>query len=745
SGAYYTGNIDEVRLYDIELDATEVANLYACYPLSPTYTLTYTAGVNGSISGSSSQVVSAGADGSTVTAVPDTSYSFVNWSDGSTANPRTDLNVTSNITVTANFATPANAPPVFSADPISTSDATEDAAYSDTLAGSATDPEADPLTYSKVSGPAWLSVATDGSLSGTPSASDIGLNAFTVQVDATGGSDTATLNITVNAAPDVTAPTAPTGLSANAGDATIALAWADNAESDFSSYTVYRSTTSGSGYVSIASGLVASDLQDSTVSNDTTYYYVVTASDTSSNESINSVEVSATPTQPNTAPVFSVDPIVGTSATEDTAYFDSIAGSATDADSDPLTYSKVSGPAWLNVASDGTLSGTPGASDVGNNTFTVQVDDGNGGTDTAQLDIAVLSSGAIINVATGELTTSGSISGSYANTTDSDNIYEALTEVESSGKPSKRYSVLEHTWTINASGSSAYLYVEAYKSVSADGDDFVFSYSTDGVNFTPAITIIDTVDNNIAQGVDIGAVNGTVTIKVEDTDHTQGNNSDFDTVYVDSLFIETGGTPPANTPPVFSSDPFSTSNATENVAYSDSIAGSATDANSDPLTYSKVSGPTWLSIASDGTLSGTPGSADVGLNTFTVETSDGTDTATATLEITVVQAGATPDSYISNIVMSGGSSGGKSKSGIATITVLDDGGSPVANATVSVNWTGAAPGNASGVTNGSGVVVIESESVKGGGTFTVTITDVTAGGYNYNAALNVETSDSITN
>src|SRR5207249_307710 len=39
-----------------------------------------------------------------VTAVADTGYHFINWSDTSTANPRTDTNVTANISVTANFA-----------------------------------------------------------------------------------------------------------------------------------------------------------------------------------------------------------------------------------------------------------------------------------------------------------------------------------------------------------------------------------------------------------------------------------------------------------------------------------------------------------------------------------------------------------------------------------------------------------------------------------------------------------------
>ena len=67
------------------------------------YVLTYTAGANGSITGTSTQTVSSGADGSAVTAVGDAGYSFIDWSDSSTANPRTDINVTDNISVTANF------------------------------------------------------------------------------------------------------------------------------------------------------------------------------------------------------------------------------------------------------------------------------------------------------------------------------------------------------------------------------------------------------------------------------------------------------------------------------------------------------------------------------------------------------------------------------------------------------------------------------------------------------------------
>ena len=69
-----------------------------------TYALTYTAGANGTISGSSSQIVASGSSGTAVTAVAASGYHFVSWNDSSTTNPRTDSNVTADITVSASFA-----------------------------------------------------------------------------------------------------------------------------------------------------------------------------------------------------------------------------------------------------------------------------------------------------------------------------------------------------------------------------------------------------------------------------------------------------------------------------------------------------------------------------------------------------------------------------------------------------------------------------------------------------------------
>lgn len=67
------------------------------------HALTYTAGENGSLSGTTSQTVLDGDSGTPVEAVPNFGYDFLRWSDDSTDNPRTDANVTASIAVNAIF------------------------------------------------------------------------------------------------------------------------------------------------------------------------------------------------------------------------------------------------------------------------------------------------------------------------------------------------------------------------------------------------------------------------------------------------------------------------------------------------------------------------------------------------------------------------------------------------------------------------------------------------------------------
>ncbi len=70
----------------------------------PKYTLIYSAGDGGSLTGEIEQTVKKGDDSTTVTAVPNDGYRFVEWSDGVTTATRLDEDITNDITVTAKFA-----------------------------------------------------------------------------------------------------------------------------------------------------------------------------------------------------------------------------------------------------------------------------------------------------------------------------------------------------------------------------------------------------------------------------------------------------------------------------------------------------------------------------------------------------------------------------------------------------------------------------------------------------------------
>lgn len=91
------------------------------------------------------------------------------------------------------------------------------------------------------------------------------------------------------------APSAPTTLAATAGNKSVALSWTASASgTPTPTYEVLRSTTSGSGYASVTSGLTGTTYTDTSVVNDTTYYYVVRATN-AVGTSANSNEASATP------------------------------------------------------------------------------------------------------------------------------------------------------------------------------------------------------------------------------------------------------------------------------------------------------------------------------------------------------------------------------------------------------------------------------------------------------------------
>jgi hypothetical protein len=106
--------------------------------------------------------------------------------------------------IVTHYRAATNRSPVFTSNPLTLASANAGQPYSATLVTSASDPNGDPITFAKVSGPAWLSIASNGGLSGTPFSGNVGTNGFLVSAtDSSGLAGSTTLNLAVIAAPPI--------------------------------------------------------------------------------------------------------------------------------------------------------------------------------------------------------------------------------------------------------------------------------------------------------------------------------------------------------------------------------------------------------------------------------------------------------------------------------------------------------------------------------------------------------------
>lgn len=127
---------------------------------------------------------------------------------------------------------------------------------------------------------------------------------------------------------------------------------------------------------------------------------------------------------------------------------------------------------------------------------------------------------------------------------------------------------------------------------------------------------------------------------------------------------------------------------------------------------------------------------------LTVTDNDGL-TASSSVSITVSPAPSV-NIYVASITMSVVKSG-KNSSGRAVVTVRDANGAVRPGVTVSAGWSGLTNDTDAVVTDANGQAVITSNNTKSRGTFTITVTNLSASGYTYNPSQNVVTSASIAN
>ncbi len=144
---------------------------------------------------------------------------------------------------------------------------------------------------STTSGSGYVTVSTAGAVTGTNYTDNVagGVTYYYV-VSAVNAGGESPNSLEVSATPTLAAPAAPTGLVANASDGQVSLSWAASVAA--TGYNIKRSTSSGAE-VTIASAGTTS-FTDLNAANGTTYYYVVSATN-SVGEGANSSEVSASP------------------------------------------------------------------------------------------------------------------------------------------------------------------------------------------------------------------------------------------------------------------------------------------------------------------------------------------------------------------------------------------------------------------------------------------------------------------
>jgi len=298
-----------------------------------------------------------------------------------------------------------------------------------------------------------------------------------------------------------------------------------------------------------------------------------------------------------------------------------------------------------------------------------------------------------------ESTALGTTTGDYTNTYASDNSYEAIVEALSTSHPRKVTSNAEHTWTFNVGGGTTVtFFLEAYRPNNSDGDNFLFEYSTDGVNFTTMVTVASASEQVYTYSLP-GGTSGTVYVRVTDTNRSWDLSS-LDAVYVDEMYIEyetVAGPPTADFVGSPTSGPYPLT-----VNFTDISTGNPTS---------------WSWDFGDGVGTSTAQNPSYTYNnigtytvTLTATNAYGSDVETKVDYIDVTDQ-ASGTMHVANMVVGRGKTGPNSY-GTCDVTIQDDVGGAVSGATVFVTYDGPTSGSLNGTTGADGTVSFQTSTYK---------------------------------
>ena len=334
-----------------------------------------------------------------------------------------------------------------------------------------------------------------------------------------------------------------------------------------------------------------------------------------------------------------------------------------EADGHSLTFSKVSGPSWLRVYSNGSLTGNPGSANRGDNSFTIRVRDSYGATDDVTMKLVVygqpdtrylFDNSVIDSSGTNNASASGGpayASGIQSNAIRLDGSNDYLT-LPANVIDTSDFTI--STWVRWYGGNqwqrifdfgndkSEYMFLTPlsgnntlrFAITATGGESQEQRIETSSLATNRWVHIAITLNGDTGKMYVDGAlvdVNNAMTI--DPVDFNPGLNyigkSQYSDPYFNGLIDEFRIYKYAMTDdeiamlsdiPRFTSDPVNADSGIELIQYNGStLADYVVSDISVQLLFSKVSGSSWLDIDENGNLSGMPEDSDVGENRFNVQ------------------------------------------------------------------------------------------------------------------------------
>ena len=353
---------------------------------------------------------------------------------------------------------------------------------------------------------------------------------------------------------------------------------------------------------------------------------------------------------------FATDPLQPGGALTSQPFTGDLAASAS-AGNGGRVFTKLGGPAWLAIAPDGGMTGVPSPADNGMNHFLVRVTDSSGLVDTAALEIPVSAAPGLVaryNFNSTPLATAGNAhgtasggpgytpgkSGSAINLDGADDFVSLPFGVANHDE------ITVAAW-IHWDGGEAWQRIFDFGNGTADNffltpraggtNGLRFSINSGGVTQTietgqlaagqwvhVAVTLGSNTGRLFVNGGQVASA--AVTLKPSDilpSLNFIGKSQWPDPLFdgrLDEFVIFNRALGPAEvsalhagTAPAFASDPLNLPAAPVGAIYDRTLSAPGVD-----LTYSKVSGPRWLTVSPDGRISGIPAGSDAGTNRFVV-------------------------------------------------------------------------------------------------------------------------------